>query len=160
MENKFKKSKGFSLAELLIACFIIASGVTASYMIVQQIFAQTFEASNRLTAAYLAQEGAEIVRNIRDTGWIQGLDWTSNGLNVGCHEASYGDYSLTLCSGSGNYDDLSFYIYLNGNTSIFKRKITIERPTADSIKTTVDVLWKRKGQVHNVTIQSLLYDWK
>ena len=77
------KKKGFTLIEVLMACFIIIVGVIASYIIVQQIFAQTFNASSMLTAIYLAQEGSEIIRNVRDTGWIQGLDWNNNNLSVG-----------------------------------------------------------------------------
>ena len=61
--------------EVLVAVLVISIGVAASYIAVQRIFAYSFSASRRLTAAYLAKEGIEIVRNIRDTNWIEGESW-------------------------------------------------------------------------------------
>ena len=174
------KNKGFTLIEVLIASFVIVVGVVASYIIVQQIFAQTFRASARLTAIYLAKEGAEVVRNIRDTGWIQSDSWYNNGLDVGYWQVEYDSNNLLiciLCNGS-DYDfdrfwGISmwflkshtsgdpFYDYgFWGSNTPFKRRIRIERPTADSIRATVDVMWKEGGQIRKVTIQNLLYDWR
>lgn len=152
--------KGFTLMEVLIAAFVITSGVAASYMVVQQIFTETFEVSSRLTAAYIAKEGIEIARNIRDTGWLEGDDWDDNGLALGNWQANYGDYSLTSCAGSCEYSSMNSYIYLDGTDSIFKRRINIQRPTADSIKVTVDVFWKHRSQLKSLMVQSFLYDWR
>ena len=164
------KKKGFTLIEVLMACFIIIVGVIASYIIVQQIFAQTFNASSRLTAIYLAQEGSEIIRNVRDTGWIQGLDWNNNNLSVGYWEADYLGSALVscaLCDGTdSDFNRLRFlktqdpfYNYSAGDNTPFKRRIRIERPAGDSIKVTVDTMWRHRGQFRKVTIQSFLYDW-
>ncbi len=173
--KKTKKNLGFTLVEVLIACFVIVVGVIASYIVIQQIFSQTFEASKRLTAVYLAQEGAEIARNIRDTGWIQDSGWGNNGLNVGYHEAEYLDFSLDSCGAcDGTRDDFDrlsflkkgspFYSYSSGESSPYKRRITIERPAvgpnAGAIIVTVDVMWKQRRNFRQVTIQSFLYDWK
>jgi prepilin-type N-terminal cleavage/methylation domain-containing protein len=164
MKNKFQKKAGFTLVEVLIAAFIITVGVVASYMMIQQIFAQTFEASTRLTAIYLAKEGAEIARNIRDTGWLQDLDWNNNGLAAGNYQASYNGYSLISCPGSCEFGNMYFVNYITGTSTHFKRRINIQRPSsgqnAGAIIVTVDVMWQDKGQVKKVTIQSLLYDWK
>ena len=172
-KTRKKESAGFTLIEVLVASFVIVVGVIASYIVVQQIFAQTFDASTRLTAIYLAKEGAEIVRNIRDTAWIQDLPWNTNG--IGANNTYWeGEYlytsNLTSCPGSCTFDNLRFlrirssmnppfYNYSQGDNTRFKRRIKIERPTADSIKLTVDVMWQDNG-IKKVTIQSLLYDWK
>jgi prepilin-type N-terminal cleavage/methylation domain-containing protein len=175
------KNQGFTLIEVLIACFVITIGVIASYIMVQQIFAQTFDASTRLSAIYLAKEGSEIVRNIRDSAWIQDLAWTSNGLNAGYWEGDYLNISNLVscdsCNGSDSNDfnrlrfirirsnlNPPFYNYAQGNNTIFKRRIRIERPAtgpnAGAIIATVDVLWQDKGATKKVSIQSFLYDWK
>jgi len=157
----FKKSSGFTLIEVLVATAVIALGVIASYMVVQEIFAQTFVASSRLTAAYLAKEGIEIVRNIRDTNWLSlAPDWNNNGLSAGYYQAAYADYALTAYADSYLKLGTDFYNYSTGNNTPFKRRIRIERPTADSIKITVDVMWSQRGIVQTLTVQGYLYDWR
>ena len=171
------KNKGFTLIEVLIATFVILVGVVASYIVVQQIFSQTFDASNRLEAIYLAKEGAEAVRNVRDTAWIQNLPWASNGIGAddtyweGEYLYSSGLTSCSSCSGAdSDFNSLRFlkirasmnppfYNYSSGNNTPFKRRIHIERPTADSIRVIVDVMWQ-DGGIRKVTIESFLYDWK
>lgn len=170
-------STGFTLIEILIASFVILIGVVASYFVVQEIFSQTFDTSTRLTAIYLAKEGAEVVRNLRDTGWLQNLPWGSNGIG-GDNTFWEADYtntaSLTSCSTcTGSDSDFNilrfikawssnndpFYDYSGGSNTIFKRRIHIERPGGNVIKVTVDVMWQDLG-IQKVTIENYLYDWK
>lgn len=65
-----KKSGGFSLLEVLIAIFILVIGIVGAYSAFNSMMANSAIAKERLTAAYLAQEGIEIVRNIRDANWL------------------------------------------------------------------------------------------
>ena len=174
-----QKLKGFTLIEVLIATAVIALGIVASYVVVQQIFAYSFATSYRLTAAYLAKEGIEIVRNIRDTGWIQELAWNNNGLFSGYWQADYSHTTVLLpclfCNGTSNdFNNDLFFWYLKypiagnpfyryslfGSKSLFKRRIRIQRPTADSIKATVDVMWKERGVIKSLTVEGDLYDWR
>ena len=88
------KKKGFTLLEVIVAILVVIVGVLAAYTVTQKIIFYTYRSSSRLTAAYLAQEGIEIVRNIRDTNWLQLNDRVFDGLA----QTGYGwkvDYTTT-----------------------------------------------------------------
>ena len=65
-----KLSKGFTLIELIISVFILSVAVVGIFNAFSIMIILTSDAADRLTATYLAQEGEEIVRNIRDTNWL------------------------------------------------------------------------------------------
>ncbi len=65
------QEKGFTLVELMISIFILSVCVIAIYSAFSVIFILTSDSADQLTAAYLAQEGVEIIRNLRDTNWLE-----------------------------------------------------------------------------------------
>ena len=78
-----RNNRGFTIIELMATMIIVTIGVVGAYSVVQQILAITSSASQRLTAAYLAQEGIELVRNIRDTNWVEGSAWNQGPRRAG-----------------------------------------------------------------------------
>lgn len=69
--TKRKRSRGFTLLEVITAIFILTVGAGASFALIQQTLLASSLIEFKLIASYLAQEGIEIVRNIRDTNWLQ-----------------------------------------------------------------------------------------
>lgn len=67
-----KQLPGFSIAEVLIAAAVITVGVLATLNLLYS--SRTNERGNRdyIVAAQLAQEGVEIVRNVRDNNFAAG----------------------------------------------------------------------------------------
>lgn len=126
-------NKGFTLLELLISIVVISIGVLGTYSVVQQIFSLTFSSSYRLTAAYLAQEGVEVVRNIRDTNWIEEDNWKDG-----------------IVSSSG---------WENTNIPNYERRTTINFNDPE-LEVMVEVRWSARGDSGEITIQENLYDWK
>lgn len=174
MKSKFPnkisaKNKAFSIIELIIAIFVIAVGLLAVYGVSQNILAETIISVSRFEAAYLAQEGLEIVRNIRDNNIISGDDWNAGfedcdpGQSYFC-QAEYRDLSLTSKSASEEPDYLRFenvfYNYTSGSLTKFKRKILIEPVEEDKIDVSVEIIWEEKGKEHNLLLEASLYEWK
>ena len=163
---------GFTLLEVLIAAFIITVGIMGVFTVINKSVSQMAASPSHLIAAYLTQEGIEIVRNIRDTNWIEptSVSW-DDGLKVaGDYRADYNDSSLTSFTsfppgGRGYYlniDNNGYYSYeVADNPTIFQRKITISQGPipADSLKVFIDVWWTEKGTENHVTAQELLYNW-
>jgi len=71
MEKLFKNNGGFTIIEIVISMFIIAIAIVGIFTALSIVVILTSDSADRLTATYLAQEGMEIVRNIRDTNWIK-----------------------------------------------------------------------------------------
>ncbi len=164
--------KGFTLLELIVTIFVIIVGLIGTYNMAQYPLSRVSVSTNRLKAAYLAQEGVEIVRNIRDTNWIEEDNWKT-GLDI-CDpsskycEAEYDDSDLTPHLNSEDPGELkinntnNFYNYLSGSLSGFTRKIEIEDTTDDQgeniLKVVVTVNWRGKeGGLFK--LQENLYDY-
>ena len=78
----FKNKKGFTIIELVISIFILSIAVIGIFNALSIITILTSDSADRLTATYLAQEGMEIARNIRDTNWLS-MDTAATNSNVG-----------------------------------------------------------------------------
>lgn len=150
MSKKNLNNKGFSLIELVISIFVLSVGVVGVFGAFSLVTILTSNAADQLTAAYLAQEGMEIVRNMRDTNWLNmdenpssGATWV-DGLVVSvpadCTQGCEADYASSLAqqmnqwpaASEGTYLKVDpppagtgFYNYTSGTPTKFKRKIMI-----------------------------------
>jgi len=158
------KKSGFTLLEIIIAVFILTVAIVGSFALIQKSIVSASQAQFRLTAAYLIQEGTEIVRNIRDTNWLaSGANWDDNIFCCGgslCEcEADYND--LALVSGDRYLKtDGGFYNYDSGSDTKFKRKITVEKISENQLKVTCKVEWEEKGRTNSIEALEYLYNWK
>ncbi len=160
--------KGFSLLEVIAAIFVLTIGIVGSYIVLSYFAVTTSLASSRLTAAYLAQEGIEIVRNIRDNNWLNNLNWKDSLEN--CEFGCEMDYKTKTEDGGepisynepGNFlkiDSDNFYSYSGETATKFKRKITITFPAEDILLVSAEVFWEERGKPYNFTTEEYLYNW-
>lgn len=173
--NNLTIKKGFTLMEAIVAIFVITAGIVGvSSLVAQTISSATFS-KDKLIAAYLAQEGIEIVRNIRDTNWLEGAPSWDDGLvpptidcSGGC-QADYADQALFGFIGNPlNIDSFTgYYGYDGGDATKFTRKITILKEMYppgqgyyDKMMVKVEVFWQEKGKPYSIEAQENLYNWK
>jgi len=165
MLSKRKKTNkaGFTIIELMATVFILLIGITGTMILISQIFLGTRVASSKLMAVYLAQEGVEIVRNIRDANWIERVSW-DDGLGEGEFEADYDDFSLSPWQDEGRYlnIDSGIYNYDSGSQSRFKRRITLEKNVEgnNEIQISSEVIWREGEKDFEVIVSERLYDWE
>lgn len=76
-------NRGQVLMELVIAVGIISTGLFASWMMFFSGYIGEKEAGLKVTASNLAKEGAEAVRNIRDSNWLKISDGETIQWNAG-----------------------------------------------------------------------------
>lgn len=170
--NNITMKKGLTLLEVIIAIFLITVGVLGALALITRTISITGISSQKLIASYLAQEGIEIVRNIRDGNWLEqrtnpAIPW-DDGLGIGDWEADYITQTLTdIYDGDFLKIDGGFYNYTLGTNTKFKRKITIFDKTdldgdmiIDMFKVSVLVEWQEKGETHSVPAQENLYNWR
>ena len=175
MKNKTFFDKGFTLLEVSIATFILTIGIGGSFVLIQRVFISSADFPSKLIATYLAQEGIEIVRNIRDTNWVKGASWDEGFEESGeyVYEIDYDntDLPFPLACSPCNFSDLNFFYIDNGfyqysyseEETKFKRKVTINRSLEEPhiLKVSVEVFWEEKGESRGpVRAQENLYKWR
>lgn len=167
-----KANKGFTIIELMVAILVLSFGIMGAYGAFFPFINATYNASHKFTGAYLAQEGMEIVRNMRDTNVITSAEW-SDGLlecSLGCQlDYKTGTSIETLSNRLKAYDPNEFlkinedglYGYDSGTATKFKRKITIDNQLgADVLKVTVAVTWDYNNKPFSFETIGYLYNWR
>jgi len=130
--------KSFTLIEVIAAIFLVTVGIGGVYTLIQRTTAFTPVISARFTAAYLAQEGIENVRNIRDTNWLERETWNEGVAST----------------------DWQSVDFLDGTQSKFQRKITITPDGLDILEVSVEVKWSERGRTYTVSALTKLYEWR
>ena len=144
MKIRNLKNKGFTLIELIISIFILSIGIVGIFGAYSAMVVATNDISNKFTAIYLAKEGIEIVKNVRDINWGNSIPWLTDisDSNLSCASGCQEDYTIDTPQedfarhpwvGDDTYlnvDSNGFYSYgvcTAGTTCAtkFKRDITI-----------------------------------
>jgi Tfp pilus assembly protein PilV len=73
----FRKSYGFALVELMVACSIIVIAIFSLISATQKGVVLSERAMRQTQASYLLEEGAEAVKSIRDSAWTNISSLTS-----------------------------------------------------------------------------------
>jgi len=77
-----KMKKGFSIAEVIISLFVITVGLVTVLGLIASSIRESAAGRNRIIGAQLAQEGFELVRNIRDNNVLSDPDDFDIGLET------------------------------------------------------------------------------
>ena len=72
--------KGFSLIEILIAFSVLTITVLACTSLITNSINNNAENAYRIQAYFLAEQGIEAIRNIRDSNWMQNIGFTNSSL--------------------------------------------------------------------------------
>lgn len=166
--------RGFTLVEALIAISILIIGILSGFILVTRALYNVSVIQDRLTASFLAQEGIELVRNIRDTNYIkilnnQTVNWRDN-LQDGCYiiESNVmNQENIKLkeinCGNAPNLkynDSFNIYTYSDlGNPTPFYREIKIETINNNEIRVISFIKWTTKNIKFDLTIEDHLFNW-
>ncbi len=185
MQNKKQKNRGFTLVETLIAIAIFTTSIIAIMSVLANGISNTTYAKNKMIASYLAQEGIEYIRNMRDsyvlygsdptTGWT---DFTDQLYSFKCFtpDFPYGcgadvdsliKNKLFACNSDGSNNPCNLYVndgdYNSstvGTDSGFVRKIQVEAiDMTKEIKVNSTVSWKQGDNTNTVTFSENLFNW-
>lgn len=132
MFNKnVQKEKGFSMIEVMMATFLVSVGLVAVISLLSAGLRQSTLNKNNLIASFLAQEGVELVRNVRDTNWVNGEE-SFGGISNGndCRAQADAENSNNLSCGVSDFQLYFDSVYEHSGSSSqetrFSRKIIIE----------------------------------
>ncbi|HXK35128.1 MAG TPA: prepilin-type N-terminal cleavage/methylation domain-containing protein [Candidatus Paceibacterota bacterium] len=174
-KKKFASSFGFTLIETLVALAIFSASVVALISVTASGVANTNFAKNKITASYLAQEGVELVRNIRDNAILGSNDWTEFLSDIGpcgggCTIDPV-DLGVSGCANAGGCqlfytssgNDPGFYrptISL-GEESIFYSLIVVDNNFSSGAEAKVisTIFWNQGGAQRRVSASENLFNW-
>lgn len=94
-----KNTDGFTLTEVMIGIMILTVAIVSATNLLVGLISTNQNNVTSLQAYYLAQEGLEAVRNIRDTNWLHNQDWLGLGSDAlwgGHFEVVGNEYSVNL----------------------------------------------------------------
>ncbi len=171
-----KNNKGFSILEVVVAIYIITMGMIGVLALVNQSIQAKYINTNMLVGSQLAQEGLELVRNIRDTNWLKNIDWKICDLaGSNCDIVQDNNYGIYIDSNINNIiidatidsiDNASLYIDSNGfythsvaETTAFYRLITVT-DGGDYLVVECQVRWQTSKGNHDYKAVTYLYDWR
>ena len=181
-KNKFKK--GFGLLEVLLSGVIIILILGALVTIGHAAVRNSEYVAERTQAIYLAQEGLETVRQIRDTNWIDQSNTTQWNSLTGSGPVN-SNYCFSITSATRFLLVSGTSITLANCKSASKQSLTIDQitynrkiyielnpanllPATDSsdtlrnnsMKVTSIVTWTFNGQSKSVEGSEILTNWR
>jgi len=157
-------NKGFTIIESLVAITVLVLAITGVASAIQTGISSYIFSKNQIIAFYLAQEGFEQVRNIRDENSLKTQDWLTS-LSANSSDPCYFGQACiidpvrsavpTRCSGGpGNCPVIrqdavtGFFGYDPAwSATIFRREIILTQINPQEIAVTVTVDWS-KGVVN------------
>jgi len=172
-KNFKSKSSAFTLVEVLIAISILIIGILSGFILVTRALYNVAVIKDRLTASFLAQEGIELTRQIRDSNFLRILNEESISWNNGLETGSYiiksnveGEELIQLVPITPSeapdflYNDaLKIYNYSTGEPTTFNREIKITTISNDEIRVESIMQWKTRTIDFDLFVEDHLYNW-
>lgn len=161
--------RAFTLLETLVAVAVLLMALLGPFTIAQQSLKSAYYARDQITAYYLAQEGIEFVRAVRDENYLTGNDWLA-GIDAVCLNTpcivDYPNFTYELCP-SGICPALKvsatggLYNHVSGTNSPFTRQVmlTTSPTNPNLIIVSVTISWKSAGVPRVFTLQERLFNW-
>ncbi|MDD3488156.1 MAG: hypothetical protein PHH35_02280 [Candidatus Pacebacteria bacterium] len=164
------RNKAFTLVEALVAITVVITGILSALILVTRVLYSTRIIQDRLTASFLAQEGMELVRQIRDTNFIRKLQPKGEGVNWLTNMTPSKDFYI-IDANKGElkkapssipyllYDKKIGFNYTSGEVTPFQRKIRIEQVNNNQIRVTLIMTWKTKKTEFELEVEDHLFYW-
>lgn len=160
--KKKKNTEGFTLVETLVAIAILVAAVVGASTAAQSGISLAIFSRDQVVAFYLAQEGIEQIRNMRDENGLNGRNWLSGISEVASDPCYFGKTCkvdalsssgtfVSSCSGGAGScpvlkqdPETGFFGYTSSWTDTnFKREIQLTQINATEVSMLVTITWNK-----------------
>ncbi len=164
----FRLHHGFSLLEVMVAIFIIIIGLLGVLALISTSISGGASSTSRLIAANLAQEGIEVVKNMREAAFVADGTWNiwhslgDTRVSTGNWSVQYNSNSLdTLWNNFLKFDAASgLYSYDFGIDTSFRRAIILDKISDNQLRVSSLVTWTDRNQTQSITVEDMLWNWR
>jgi prepilin-type N-terminal cleavage/methylation domain-containing protein len=182
--NKIRKvpseARGFTLIETLVAISIFSVSVLGLLSLLASSIANTIYAKDKIIAGYLAQEGIEYIRNMRDNYVLYPANgnWASfttkmavcssgNACGFNSSFLSTSPSFIFTCSADPNANACKLYLNngsyndssSSGTNSGFVRKVWARTIGVDEVEIFSEVDWKQGSGNYKIIFSENLFNW-
>ncbi|MFM2374411.1 MAG: hypothetical protein RLZZ234_406 [Candidatus Parcubacteria bacterium] len=173
-------TKGFTLIEALVAISVMLLSIGGPMAIAQKGIQNTVYARDQIVAFYIAQEGVELIRSIRDDNALAGVNWRTKISAAACVNAAGSGCGIdvdnmnfidcawsagTACNlyyragGLSIGADRGIYAHdTSGQPTIYSRSIKVLSVSGNEVSVDVTVRWLSRGTTKTITVQSRMFD--
>ena len=139
---RLKINKGFTLIETLVALSIFSVSIILFMSVLGSGITDTNYAKQKIVAGYLAQEGIEYMRNMRDNAVLYDSMGPQHGWD-------------TFKTQSVNYP------VTNPDLATFTRTTSIDISSygANEVRVISTVSWRQGSGTYSITLSENLYNW-
>lgn len=146
IKKSSKIKKGFSLIEVLVTLFVLSAGITGVSVLMIGNITTSETSRNQIIASNLAQEGVELVKNLKDN------NQASVNLVAGSYANRRIDNTMSALDGGADkklYTDGNFYTHVStGTATKYFRNVSLVIVGVAPLRTTtvtVNVSWNGTG---------------
>ncbi|MBI2087078.1 MAG: prepilin-type N-terminal cleavage/methylation domain-containing protein [Candidatus Zambryskibacteria bacterium] len=155
------ENKGFTIIESLVAVTILVLAITGALSAIQTGISSYIFSKDQIIAFYLAQEGFEQIRNIRDENGLKNQNWLA-GIAANSSDPCYFGNACTVSPvfsnlasrcGSGapgscqvvRQDTATGFFGYNSSwpATVFRREIMLTEINADEVSILVTIDWSK-----------------
>ncbi len=168
-------TKGFTLIETLVALTILIVVINASFGAAQYGISLSTFSKNQIIGFYLASEGVEQIRNMRDENGLKGQSWLTGFAANPSDPCYFGktciidavNNTISACSGDfGSCPVLKedtitgFYGYTSSWADTnFRREIQLKSINSNEISITVKMSWPQGVLTRSFQVRENILNW-
>lgn len=140
-KHKYSAKSGFSILETMVASFVLIVGVVVGLELFAPIIIESGQSRDRIVATALAQEGVELVKNVRDNNMVTVGTNAFAGLGTATRCIDKNSNGVAGCVANGQLNiSNDWYVHTGGAPSNFKRKVRLNQ-SGDSLTITSYAVW-------------------
>ncbi|MBL7045638.1 MAG: type II secretion system protein [Parcubacteria group bacterium] len=165
--KKKNKKRGFTLIETLVAISILVVSVAGPLTLSSKGLVAAFFARDQVTAFYLAQEGIEFIRNVRDENILEGSSWLNGLPSIVGEPFTVNIWDDAMASCSGTCPKLLYitsnglYNYSQGEETKYTRTVIVNiLPGSTEAEITVTIEWMTGVLSRTFSVRENIFDWQ
>ncbi len=157
------------MIESIVAASLVVVGILGIMSLLINSAHTSASATNRLTAAYLASEGIEVVKNILDTEYLEGQSFAHDFTPGTTYSLSYDSVSPLLAVGTSTPVQITPAHFFcdsldpgcTGTGTIFNRAVYIGNSGNSAVLDVQSIIsWTENGASKTFTLEDKFTDWR